>query len=195
MVLEISSPSMKQEDMDDGGSESSEADAISHSKEGAERERPIPFVGIHVKLKVGVDNAWNVILLAHWGEEPRRKDRECLGLVDIEPVADGCHYIHDDNKSNSHIGSGEPRAGKWASKVGGNSGPVEAHDTKAEPGKSWAQLLGQDGGRENPTYPREGGQHGKEVAGEDVVGEAAEEGDEEKLIPRYPTLAPLFLLM
>lgn len=57
MVLEFSSPSMKQEDMNDGGGESSEADAISHSKEGAERERPILFVGIHVKLKVGVDNA------------------------------------------------------------------------------------------------------------------------------------------
>lgn len=57
MVLEFSLPSMKQEHVDNSGGESGEADAITHSKECTKEERPILVVGLHVKLKVRVDNA------------------------------------------------------------------------------------------------------------------------------------------
>lgn len=128
--------------MDNGGSESGEANAISHSEESAEVERPFLLIGLNIKLKIGVDDACDVILLARSREQLIGENGECLGLVHIKPIGDGCHDIHDDYKSDGHICSGEPWACKRAPKVGGNGRPVEAYDPESKPVKPRAQLLG-----------------------------------------------------
>lgn len=122
--------------MDNCGSESREANAISHREEGAEVDRPFLLIGLDIKLEIGVDDACDVILLARRREELIGENGECLGIVHIEPIGDGSHDIHDDHESNGHICSGEPWAGKRAPEVGGNGRPVEAYDAEAKPIKS-----------------------------------------------------------
>uniref|UniRef100_A0A8R7R090 Uncharacterized protein n=1 Tax=Triticum urartu TaxID=4572 RepID=A0A8R7R090_TRIUA len=62
-----------------------------------------------------------------------------------------------------------------------DGGPVEADGADAEAVEARAELLGEHGVGEHPADPGEGGEHLEQVAGEDVVDEAADEGHQEEL--------------
>lgn len=146
-------------------------------------------------MEIGVDYTRDVVLLAVGLIELVGKYCKSFGLVDIKPVTYGGQHIHDKHKSSSNVGRGEPRACEWASEVGGDSGPVEAQSADAKPVKARAELLGQDWRGEYPADPREGSQHFEKVAWEDIVREAAGEGNEEELGPGHPSFGPFFFLV
>lgn len=181
--------------MGDGGCKRSEADAISHGKEGAQIERAFLLVCRDVELEVRVYNAGDVVALASGREETVGENGEGLGIVEVEPVGSRGDDVHDDNKAGGDVGGGEPGAGEGAAEVRGDGGPVEADGADAEAVEAGAELLGEDGVGKDPADPREGGEHGEEVAREHVVGEATDESYHEELVTGEATLWPLLLLV
>lgn len=174
---------MEEHDMHHSCSQSSKAHTTSHGKEGAHVKRAFLLISFHIKIEVGVNDAGNVVDTSLGSEELRGEDGEGLGIVQIVPVGEGGEHIHDEHKAGCNIGGGEPRAGQRAAEVRGDRRPVEADDGNAEAGEAGAELLGEDGMGEDPTYPWEGGEHGEEVARDYIVGKAAYEGNEEELVP------------
>lgn len=129
-------PSMEKQHMDSSGRKCSKAYTICHSEKCAEVKRPLFLISCDIKVKVAGDYGGDIVLLACGCEEIIGEDGEGFGFVDIEPIADGSQNIHDKDEANSHIGCGEPRACKGASKVGGNGGPVKPHCSNSKPVKA-----------------------------------------------------------
>lgn len=126
------SPSVEEENMNNRRGKGSETDSICDSKEGTEVQWAILLIRLCIEMEMGVDNAGDVILLPGRGEEAIRKDGEVLRLVEVEPVSNGCDYVHDEEEPCSNICSGEPGASKGAPEVGGDGGPVETNRSNAE---------------------------------------------------------------
>lgn len=174
---------MEEHDMHHSCSQGSKAHTISHGKEGAHVKRAFLLISFHIEIEVGVNDAGNVVDTSLGSEEVRGEDGEGLGIVQIVPVGEWGEHIHDKHKAGCNIRSGEPRAGQRAAEVRGDSGPVEPDNGNAKAGESRAELLGEDRVGEDPAYPWDGGEHGEEVARDYIVGKAAYEGNEEKLVP------------
>lgn len=181
--------------MHDGGAEGGKANAISHDEEGAEMKLALLLIGGAVEVEVGVDDAGDVVNLAGVGEEVLGEDGEDFGVVDVGPVADGGDDVHDEEEADGDVGGGEPRAGEGAAEVGRDGGPVEADGGDAEAMEARAELLGEYVGGEDPANPREGGEHLEEIAWENVVSEAADEGDHEELSSAHAAFRPLVFLV
>lgn len=188
-------PSMEEKNMRDGRRERGKADAVGHCEECAQVERTILLVGLDVEVEVGVYDAGDVVALPGGCEEAIGEDGEGLGVVEVEPVRSGRDDIHDERKASRDIGSGKPRAGQGAAEVGGDGGPVQADGADAEAMEARTELLGKDGAREDPAHPGEGGEHGEEMAWENVVGKATEEGHHEELVPSHATFGATFFLV
>ncbi|THU58213.1 hypothetical protein C4D60_Mb03t11790 [Musa balbisiana] len=179
-------PSMEEKNMRDGRRERGKADAVGHCEECAQVERTILLVGLDVEVEVGVYDAGDVVALPGGCEEAIGEDGEGFGVVEVEPVRSGRDDIHDERKASRDIGSGKPRAGQ---------GAAEADGADAEAMEARTELLGKDGAREDPAHPGEGGEHGEEVAWENVVGKATEEGHHEELVPSHATFGATFFLV
>ena len=172
-----------------------ETNTICDSKESAEVQWAILLVRLCIEMEMGIHDAGYVVLLPGQGEEAIRKDGEVLRVVEVEPVSNGCDYVHDDEEPCCNIRSGEPGAGERAPEVGGDCGPVKTDRSNAKALQTGAELLGEHGVWEDPADPGEGGKHLEQVAWEDVVGEAADERHQEELVPRQAAFNPLFFLM
>lgn len=186
---------MEEEHVHDRGRERGKSNSISRCKKRAQIERAILLISLHIKMKVGIYNARDIVLLACSCEETIGEYGEGLGMVEVEPVCNRGDDVHDYPKADCHVGSRKPWAREGTAKVGRDGGPVQTDGTNAEAIEARAKLLGEDRVRENPAYPGEGGEHLEEVAGEDIVCEAAEEGDEEELVSSQAAQLPWFFLM
>lgn len=144
---------MEESNMNNGSRKSSKANTICDSKESTNIKLPLSLISIRIKVKIGVNNGRNIVLLTHPCKQAIRKNGKCSSLVNIQPVADWSQNVHDEDIANCNIGSGKPWAGKWAAQVGGDGGPVQPNGSKAQPIKARTDLLGQNGSGEDPAGP------------------------------------------
>lgn len=172
---------MEESNMNNGSRKSSKANAISNSKESTKIQFPLSVISTNIKVEIGVNNGGNIILLTLFSEQGIREYGKCASFENVEPVEDRGQNVHDEDKAGCNIGGGKPWAGKWAAQIGWDGGPVEPNRAEAQPVKARAKLLGQNGGGEGPAGPWEWGEDLEEVAREDVIGEAANEGYYEEL--------------
>ena len=186
---------MEEENMNNCCGKGCETNTICDSKESAEVQWAILLVRFCVEMEMGIHDARYVVLLPGQGEEAIRKDGEVLRVVEVEPVSNGCDYVHDDEEPCCNIRSGEPGAGERAPEVGGDCGPVKTNRSHAKALQTWAELLGEHRVGEDPADPGEGGEHLEQVTREDIVGEAADECHQEELVARQAAFNPLFFLM
>lgn len=128
---------MEEENVDDSRSEAGKTDSIGHNKEGTKIEIALILIRLKVNMKVRVNNARNIVLLATVSEEAIWEYGEVLCFVDIEPVCEGGKDICDHNKSYSNIDSSKPWAGKRTPNVRGYAGPIKSNGTNSKTMESW----------------------------------------------------------
>lgn len=168
--------------MGEGGCNGSESEAIGHDKEPAQVEPSTPSVGLQVKFEVGVDDGFDVVACAVVSEEFPGVEGEGFGVGHVEaPVTERNGEVAAEGVADEDVGDGEEGGHQRAAEEGGDGGPVEGDGADAEAGHAGGDLLGGDGVGEAPAEPRDAGDHGEEVAGDHVPGEAADEGDDEEL--------------
>ena len=86
---------MEEYNMRKSSRESGKSHAISHCKEGAEVDWTKSGISLPIKAKIGINNGRDVIFGAISGVELIREYGEGFSTIDIEPVAQGCHEIHN----------------------------------------------------------------------------------------------------
>lgn len=123
---------MEEENMNNRRGKGRETNTVCDSKESAEVQWAILLVCLCIEMEMGVHDAGDVVLLPGRGEEAIREDGEVLRLVEVEPISNGCDYVHDEDEPCSNIRSGEPGASKGAPEVGGDGGPVETDRSNAK---------------------------------------------------------------
>lgn len=146
-------------------------------------------------MEVGVHDTRDIVLRTIRHEKLVGEQRKVLGVVDVVPVRDRCHYVHHKGEPNGYVGSGKPRAGQWAPEIWGDGGPVQSYAPNSEAFVARAYLLDQDRVGSEPTDPREWSQEWKEEARKGVISECTNEGYEEELGPRRAAFGPLLFLM
>lgn len=92
------------------GRECRKSNSISHCKHCTEVKRTFAFISCRIKVEIRVDDTRNIVSLAGGGEEVIGKYRKGFGSIKIQPVANGYYNIHNQEESNSNIGSSKP----WA---------------------------------------------------------------------------------
>jgi len=123
---------MEEENMNNCRGKRCETNTICDSKESAEVQWAILLVRLCIEMEMGIHDAGYVVVLPGQGEEAIRKYGEVLRVVEVEPVCNGCDYVHDNKEPCGNIRSGEPGACERAPEVGGDSGPVKTDSSNAK---------------------------------------------------------------
>ena len=168
-----------QDDVDNGGSQTGEANSISEGEEGIHAHGTILEILNRVQMTVITQDLVLVPVGSVFTEEISGQDGIVLGLPEVLVVGPGDHDPGDEDETDQDVDLGEPRGDERSNIVRG-SRPVEGNDTDAK--TIGAGELGEDNVVwVDPADPGKCSDGGEDVAGEPVVDKGAE-GDEQEVL-------------
>lgn len=187
---------MEEGNMGNGRCQRSEAQPVRDGKEDTEIELAVIIVLVQVDVKrLGVENAGDVVAAARPVIRLVGHDRELLGVEDVAPIEDREGHVDNEDEPHEHVDDGEGRGGERRAQEGDDGVPVEGECTDPHAAEARADLLGGDRVLPNKAHDREVRERLEEVAGQDGVGEAADQDEQEELEPRGASLGPPLLFM
>ena len=176
--------------------EAREADAVVDGEEHADVDAAVGVVAGDVEREgVPVDDAPGVVGPAGVVVHVRRHERESPGVVGVAPVEQRQRHVGGEREPGHDVDDGEGRRRQRVAQEAGHRVPVQAEGADAEATKAGPDLLRRHRVPVHPAKHRHRAQRREQVAGDEVVGEAADHDDDEELKTRHAAAGTLLLLV
>lgn len=168
--------------MDEDGSHGRKGHGVGQGELGRQIQGRVLLVGGLVELVVGVENAFDIVLVAPVVERLQGLDGDVLG---IQRAAEVDAHGDEDKKeedASENVGDGVERGDEGRANVSADDGPVKGNGHQAVAMLRAEDLVDDDVVGRDPADPGEDGQALEDPARKPVVAEGAAADDEEELV-------------